>query len=238
MVLEKLVELARSSISYAGGGAPLYKAHAGFKITASTIFILYLVLCRGLKPALIASIYVLLLVVLSMDFELASRASVLSATPASIIAFLMIVLSPYKLLSHETIARALTSWVRVFSIAFTGVLTVSTTSPSEISSIISGVVGYRASITPVLCGRSTMLVLSDLQESISALSLLGVKPYRALIPVTASALSRAEKLAEALYVKGYGVSGKITPWCTSGSLKTGLTLLTASLALILLSILL
>ena len=232
MVLEKLVELARSSISYVGGEAPLYKAHAGLKITASILVIVYLVLCRGLEDALIVSIYPLTLAVLSMDRDLVYRASILSVAPAVVIAVLMIILSPYKISSHETMGRALTALVRVFSIALTGLLTVSTTSPSEFSSIISRITGYRASVTPVLWGRSTMLVLSDLQESISALKLLGVKPHRALIPVAASALTRAEKLAEALYVKGFGVSGRVTPWCSTGSVKTGLILLALSLSLV------
>ncbi len=230
-VFERIIELVWETLVFMGGSSPVHRAHVGLKLLSSAIIIASMIFFGDLSSRCLLLSYPLVLLVFSGDRGLVSRCIMVSSIPALILFVVALAVSPQSPFSSESLTRAFSLAVMVLGISVTGIVTTAFTHPGELASMLARLRLRRLSDHAIMIARVIPLTLRDTSEALAAGSLLGKPAHRMLLPVTATALMRAEKLAETLYLKGYGVSSKRTPWREHGSIIYGMILLVLALGL-------
>ncbi len=230
-MLERIIGLVWETLVFMGGSSPVHRTHVGLKLLSSTIIIASMIICRDLAARCLLLSYPLVLLVFSGDRGLASRCVVVSSIPALILFIVALAVSPQPPASLESLTRASSLAIMVLGVSATGIVTIALTHPGELASMLARLGLRRLSDHTIVVARVIPLTLRDSSEALAAGSLLGKRAHRMLLPVAATALTRAEKLAETLYLKGYGLSKSRTPWREHGSILYGMVLLVFALGL-------
>ena len=233
-----LLEKIRVAFTYSKDETLLTKAHVGLKFISLALFFIAVSLVNDLNKTFIVVVYLVLLVLMSQRLRLLYESSLAVAIPIGLLGFFTWVFSPYGLYTYETFSYVLTLMIRMFVLAISFLIVFSTTNPAQLADFLEKHnVPFTFTQSLILTWRLIPLVLKDIIESIMSVRLRKFNITKALIPVTAVAIERANRVSETLYVKGLGFKARRTHTTNPGSMVYGVILVfTAAVLLIIILI--
>ncbi len=234
-----MLDKIRVALTFSQENTPLSKAHVGFKFLSLILFFISITLVDNVYGIILISTYLVLVTLMSKNLRILYESSLAVIIPIALLGFFAWIFSPTGIFSYETLVYVLSLVVRIYLLAVSFLIIFSTTNPSQLACFLEKHgLPLVFSQSLILTWRLIPLVLKDVIESIMSIKLRRFPSTKALIPVTAVAIERANMVSEALYVKGLGFKEKRTIISSPGILSYGLVLTIHSLILLILVLIL
>ena len=228
-----LLEKIRVAFTYSKDETLLTKAHVGLKFISLVLFFIAVSLVNSLNEVFVLTTYLALLVLMSQRLKLFYESTLAVAIPIGLLGFFTWIFSPYGLFTYETFNYVLTLILRMYVLATSFLTVFSTTNPTQLVDFLEKHgVPFTLTQSLILTWRLIPLVLKDIIESIMSVRLRRFSITKALIPVTAVAIERANRVSETLYIKGLGFRTKRTHTSKPGSVFYGVILVLAATLLL------